>query len=141
MRLHEINNKNRFYYGGQLKNLKFESDQRFPPIPLVFLDLGSPVIIEKEVTFASGVRIYTHTHDFKKANWRALGAIKDSGKPFVLRKGCFIGSNVLLIWPCKYVGKYSVVGAGSVVIKDIPDYEIWAGNPAKKIRDVEKVNE
>ena len=33
------------------------------------------------------------------------------------------------------VGKHSIVGAGSVVTKDIPDNEIWVGNPAKKIGD------
>lgn len=33
------------------------------------------------------------------------------------------------------IGCGSVVGAGSVVVHDIPPYEIWAGNPARKIRD------
>ena len=33
------------------------------------------------------------------------------------------------------IGTGSVIGAGSVVLNDIPEYEIWAGNPARKIRD------
>ncbi|MBR5506787.1 MAG: CatB-related O-acetyltransferase [Clostridia bacterium] len=33
------------------------------------------------------------------------------------------------------IGNGAIIGMGSVVTKDIPDYEIWAGNPAKKIRD------
>lgn len=33
-------------------------------------------------------------------------------------------------------GRYSVIGAGSVVAKDVPDGEIWAGNPAVCIRKV-----
>ena len=41
------------------------------------------------------------------------------------------------------IGVGAVVGAGSVVTHDIPPYEIWAGNPAKKIRNRfdEKVTE
>ena len=35
------------------------------------------------------------------------------------------------------IGKGSVVGAGSVVTRDVPDGEIWAGNPAQFIRCVE----
>ena len=32
------------------------------------------------------------------------------------------------------IGEHAIVGAGSVVAKDIPAGEIWAGNPAKKLR-------
>ena len=45
-----------------------------------------------------------------------------------LGMGCYIKSGVTI-----HTG--AVVGTGSVVTKDIPPYEIWAGNPAKKIRD------
>ena len=31
------------------------------------------------------------------------------------------------------IGNGAVIGAGAVVSKDIPDYEIWGGNPAKKV--------
>ena len=34
------------------------------------------------------------------------------------------------------IGKHSVIGAGSVVTKDVPDYEVVAGNPVKPIRKV-----
>lgn len=53
-----------------------------------------------------------------------------------------IGEDVLLGARCivlkgVHIGARSVVGAGSVVTKDIPEDEIWAGNPARKIRPVE----
>ena len=37
-----------------------------------------------------------------------------------------------------FIGEGAVVGAGFVVTKDIPDYEVWAGNPARFIRKREK---
>lgn len=110
---------------------------RWPKEPYVFFDLtGSGVIIEKDVGFTSGIRIYTHTHQFQKANWRKLPIIY-SKQSTIFKKFCFIGANVIILNTCKYIGISSVVGAGSVVTKNIPDYEIWAGNPAKKIGDVE----
>ncbi|WP_443029399.1 acyltransferase [Sporofaciens musculi] len=35
------------------------------------------------------------------------------------------------------IGRHSVIGAGSVVTKDVPDKEIWGGNPARYIKKVE----
>lgn len=110
---------------------------RWPKEPYVFFDLtGSSVVIEKDVAFSSGIRIYTHTHQFEKANWRKLSPIY-SKRDTVLKKFCFIGANVIILSTCKSIGICSVVGAGSVVTKDVPDYEIWAGNPARKIGDVQ----
>ena len=48
-------------------------------------------------------------------------------------EGASIGSATMLIAPRK-VGKDAVTGAGSVVTRDIPDGEVWAGNPARPLR-------
>lgn len=54
-------------------------------------------------------------------------------KPVLLKRGCFIGANSIILKGCT-IGENSIVGAGSVVSKDIPDNEIWAGNPARFIK-------
>lgn len=46
----------------------------------------------------------------------------------------FIGLNVC-ICSSVTIGKGAIIGAGSVVTKDIPPYQIWAGNPARYIKD------
>ena len=46
----------------------------------------------------------------------------------------WIGTNAIILNGTN-IGDGSVIGAGSVVTKDIPCYEIWGGIPAKKIRD------
>ena len=44
-----------------------------------------------------------------------------------------IGANALVLGPVK-IGKGSIIGAGSVVIKDVPPYSVVVGNPAKVIK-------
>jgi len=48
----------------------------------------------------------------------------------IIRKGASIGANVTVVAPV-IIGEYSLIGAGSVVTKDIPPYTIWYGNPAR----------
>jgi len=48
----------------------------------------------------------------------------------ILGEGCSIGANATIIGGLS-VGKYALIGAGSVVTKNIPDYTMWYGNPAK----------
>ena len=52
-------------------------------------------------------------------------------------RGASIGANSVIL-PGKVIGERAIVGAGSVVTKDIPSNEIWAGNPAVLLRKVEE---
>lgn len=54
----------------------------------------------------------------------------------VIKDGAFIGAHTIVLKGVT-IGERSIVGAGSVVSRSIPDYEIWAGNPAKFIKKVE----
>ncbi|MHA1793299.1 MAG: acyltransferase [Promethearchaeota archaeon] len=51
--------------------------------------------------------------------------------------GCAIGANSTIL-PGVHVGKKAIVGAGSLVIKDVPDEEVWMGNPARKVGTYKK---
>jgi acetyltransferase-like isoleucine patch superfamily enzyme len=57
------------------------------------------------------------------------------GKEIHVGEDCWIGGNAILL-PGVTIGRGSVVGAGSVVTKSVPDFTIVAGNPAKIIRKV-----
>ena len=59
----------------------------------------------------------------------------ETGAEIHIGEDCWIGGNATIL-PGVRVGKGSVVGAASVVTKDVPPYTIVAGNPARKIRDV-----
>lgn len=56
------------------------------------------------------------------------------GKEIKIHSDVWIGAGVIILSGVT-IGVGSVIGAGSVVTHDVPPYEIWAGNPAKKIRD------
>ena len=53
--------------------------------------------------------------------------------PTLVKKGASIGSSATLLCGIT-VGEYAIVGAGSVVTKDVPPYSIVAGNPAKVLK-------
>lgn len=55
--------------------------------------------------------------------------------PIVIDDDVFIGTHCIICKGVK-IGKCSIIAAGSVVVKDIPEYEVWGGNPAKFIRKI-----
>lgn len=58
---------------------------------------------------------------------------RDEDKHTVIGSDVWIGANVIIIQGVN-IGNGAVIGAGAVVTKNVGDYEIWAGNPAKFIR-------
>jgi maltose O-acetyltransferase len=57
----------------------------------------------------------------------------DEDAPIVIGDDVWIGANVTIL-AGRTIGSGVVIGAGSVVTHDIPDLEVWAGNPARRIR-------
>jgi UDP-2-acetamido-3-amino-2,3-dideoxy-glucuronate N-acetyltransferase len=88
------------------------------------------VIIEDEVFF--GPRVVTMND--KKMTYRRKGLTFDRKAPTVLR-GARVGGGAVLL-PGVTVGRNALVGAGSVVTKDVPDRAIVSGNPAQIVGEV-----
>jgi len=57
-----------------------------------------------------------------------------------VRDKCYIGVNVTIL-PNVTIGPFSVVGAGSVITKDVPPHSVVAGNPAQVICSIEEYEE
>ena len=55
----------------------------------------------------------------------------------VIKKGASIGANATILCGIT-IGENAMIGAGSVVTKDVPDREVWIGNPARCIRKIDR---
>lgn len=105
-----------------------------------FIDYSGGVKIGNYVSLCYGTSIETHGHDLKE--W---GKGKEISIPSSLEigEGAFIGLKTTILSSCHYIGKYARIGAGAVVTKDIPDYAMAVGVPARVIKIIphDEVNE
>jgi UDP-2-acetamido-3-amino-2,3-dideoxy-glucuronate N-acetyltransferase len=85
--------------------------------------------IEDDVFIASGVKT---TNDPMPPSYTRTGNTK-LWKPTLIKKRASIGSNVTIL-PGVTIGKEAIIGAGSVVTKNIPNKAIVVGNPAKILK-------
>jgi acetyltransferase-like isoleucine patch superfamily enzyme len=97
--------------------------------------LATSILIEDDVMMGSGVHIYINNHRFDRMDIPFIDQGHYPAKPVILRKGCWIGANVIIL-PGVEIGENSVVGAGSVVTKSFPKGVVVAGNPAKFIKAI-----
>lgn len=93
------------------------------------------IIIEDYVLIGSGVHFYTANHNFESLNTPVYFQGEGEIKRILLKKGCWIGAGSIIL-PGVTVGVNSVIGAGSIVTKSVPDYSVAVGNPAKVIREL-----
>ena len=91
-----------------------------------FLDTRGGIRIGNNTALTSGVWISTVKHDVDSPDFAGVAKSVEIGD-YV-----FVGRRATILQGCK-IGTGAVLAAGSVLTKSIPDFEIWAGNPAKKI--------
>ena len=95
------------------------------------------VVLEDEVFVGHSV---TFTNDLFPRATNGDGQLQDSSDwvciPTLIRKGASIGSGATLLCGIT-VGEGAMIGAGSVVTKDVPAHAIVAGNPARILRQIE----
>jgi maltose O-acetyltransferase len=90
------------------------------------------ITIGDEVQIAPGVHIYTATHPID-AKTRRSGL--EYALPVVIRDGVWLGGGAI-VCPGVTIGENTVVGAGSVVTRDLPANVVAAGNPCRVIRQL-----
>lgn len=100
--------------------------------PTVFIDLSSKILIKKFTGISKNVVIYTHKHLWNHSNGRRKDIQKVIPVDLTIGQDVFIGEGAMILAVQK-IGDGAVIGARSVLTKNVGPYEVWAGNPAKKI--------
>lgn len=95
--------------------------------------LTGKVIIGRNVMMGPNVSIWTKNHNFSRLDIPMREQGNSEMKPVVVEDDVWIGANVIIL-PGVHFGQGAVIGAGSVVTKDIPEYAVMGGNPAKFIK-------
>ena len=94
------------------------------------VQLWDGITIEDDVFIGSNA---TFTNDrfprSKNENWQL--------EKTVVRRGASIGAGAVVLCGIE-IGEYAMIGAGSVVTKDVPSGELWIGNPAQFVRKIVK---
>ena len=98
-------------------------------------NLSTSITIEDDVMLGSGIHFYINNHKFETSKIPLIDQGHYSGKPIILRKGCWIGANTVLL-PGVEIGENTVVGAGSIVTKSQPKGIVVGGNPATFIKKI-----
>jgi sugar O-acyltransferase (sialic acid O-acetyltransferase NeuD family) len=96
------------------------------------------VVLTADATISRHVAVMPHavvTHDVVVRDYATLASGVKLGGGVVVDEGAYIGAGAMVREGVR-IGAWSQIGMGSVVLQDVPDREVWVGNPARKLRDV-----
>ena len=94
---------------------------------------GAGIVIEDDVMMGSGVHIYVANHSFGDLQVPIIDQGHYPSRAVRLERGCWIGA-LTVVLPGVKVGRNAVVGAGSVVTRDVPAGGVVAGAPARLVK-------
>lgn len=99
------------------------------------------IIIDDDVLTGPHVFIADYNHEYQspKIPIKNQGNRANKGDRVLIERGTWIGTNAVIVGNV-HIGKNCVIGANSVVTKDIPDYCVFAGVPAKIIRKYDELS-
>jgi len=121
-------------------------------------NIGQNCFIDNRVSIGNGVKIQNNVSVYNGVvveddvflgpsmvftnviNPRSFVERKSEFRPTVLRRGCTVGANATIVCGVE-VGRYALIGAGTVVIRDVPAHALLVGNPARQIGWVSRTGE
>lgn len=95
-------------------------------------NISAGIEIGPDTLVASGCRFIDHDHGFRERSV-LIGRQPPVTGPIVIGPDVWLGVNVVVLRGTR-IGRGSVVAAGSVVRGEIPDFEVWGGVPARRLK-------
>ena len=100
--------------------------------PQVRISCHENIVIGKNCLIAGSVSVHDNNHNFMNTD---IPIVEQGFRftPVIIGDDVWIGTRSIIL-PGVKIGSHSIIGAGSIVTKDVPEWAIVAGNPAKLIR-------
>lgn len=98
----------------------------------VTIDCSSKINIGDNVWISENASILNHEHVIEGREWKKSKSIELT-EGLTIGEDAWIGAGAMILPKVSYIGKGAIIGAGSIVTKNVEDYAIVAGNPAKVI--------
>ena len=95
--------------------------------------LGGAICIGDNVMMGPNCTFYPRNHAFERLDVPMCQQGFQEEKPIIVGNDVWIGGHVI-VFPGVHIGNGAIIGAGAVVTKDVPDFAIVGGNPARVIR-------
>lgn len=94
--------------------------------------IGRKCILNGEITIRNNVSITAETYIFTSSHYANSSSFECFYKPVVINDYAWVGARAMIL-PGVSIGKGAILGAASTATKNIPEYTIYAGAPAKEI--------
>lgn len=127
-----LSSKISFYVPHGLKMGKVEVGNMVRISENVAIDCCADLTIEDNVWISENTLILNHEHIINGREFKKSKAVEVTDG-LTICEDAWVGANVTILPKVKRIGKGAIIGAGSVLTKDVEDYDIVAGNPARKI--------
>lgn len=95
--------------------------------------IGNDTVIGNDVMMGPEVTILSGSHNFSDTDIPMTQQGAPPRRPVIIGNDIWIGTRTIIL-PGVRVGSHAIIGAGSVVTKDVPEWAIIGGNPAKIIK-------
>ncbi|PIC75950.1 acetyltransferase [Sporosarcina sp. P19] len=116
-------------------NIKLGDNVVIRPASVLIATETGEINIQRNVLIGSGVHMYVSNHKYDDITQPIYYQGHSPSKSILIKEGSWIGANSIIL-PGVTVGKNAVVAAGSIVTKDVIDFTIVGGNPAKIIKKI-----
>ena len=105
--------------------------------------MPGPLKIGRYCSFGNTVRVVDSNHPFDgitthpliyDASHGVIAANALAPEPLIIEDDVWVGHNAVILPGCKFIGRGAIIGAGSIVTRNVAPYSVIAGNPAKPLR-------